>query len=255
MIPANRHQIILERIEKLGSVRTIDIAEQLGVTDETIRRDFEKLERENHLQRTHGGAISTQQFNIKDRSFEERSIQNIEAKRRIATQAEKLIQPGDRIFIDASSTSLQLAATISNTPNLTVITNSALVIGELTAHKDIDLILTGGILDRQSQSYTGPATIATLRRYRIDKAFFSGNGIDEIRGVSEVNEAQAHIKDFVIPRSGNVIFLADPTKFGTSSTYFFAQCDQIDTIVTSKEASHPLLDSLEEKGMQIIYAD
>lgn len=254
MIAANRHQVILDLIEREGSVRTVDLAQQLSVTDETIRRDLEKLEKEDRLQRSHGGAVASQHLN-KDRSFEERSIQNIDPKRQISRAAAELIQPGDRIFIDASSTALQLTGHPSKLAGTTVITNSALVLAELRPYPEIDMVITGGVLDRQSHSFVGPATIATLRRYRIDKAFFSGNGIDEIRGISEVNEAQAHIKDFVIPRCANAIFLADPTKLGASSTYFFAQCEQINTFVTTRDAEHPLLATLEEKGTQIIYAD
>ncbi len=254
MIAANRHQVILDLLEKEGSVRTVDLAQQLEVTDETIRRDLEKLEKEDRLQRTHGGAVASQHLN-KDRSFEERSIQNIDPKQRISKIAAELIQQGDRIFIDASSTALQLTSHPSKFAGTTVITNSSLVATELARYPEIELILAGGVLDRQSHSFIGPATIATLRRYRVDKAFFSGNGVDEMRGISEVNEAQAHIKDFVIPRCANAILLADPTKLGASSTYFFAQCEQINTIVTTKDAEHPLLTTLEKMGTQIVYAD
>jgi DeoR family transcriptional regulator, L-fucose operon activator len=253
MLAVNRHQLILDLIEKNGSVRTIDLAQQLNVTDETIRRDLEKLEKDNLVQRTHGGAIKTQYF-VKDRSFEERNIQHINEKQRIATEALKLIEPKDRIFFDASSTVLQLVRQIPNMP-LVVMTNSVLVASELEKHEDIEVIFSGGTLDRQSKSYVGPAAIATLRRFRIDKVFFSGNGIDGLRGISEINEAQAYIKEMVIPRSGSVIYLADPSKLGINSTYFFARCEELDTLVTCKEANHPLLNKLEEEGVEIRFAE
>lgn len=254
MIAANRHQVIIDLLLNEGSVRTVDLAQRLDVTDETIRRDLEKLEKEDRLQRTHGGAVASRHLNM-DRSFEERSIQNIDPKQRISKAAAELIEPGDRVFIDASSTALQLTSHPDSFAGTTVITNSALVASELTPYPEIELILAGGVLDRQSHSFIGPATIATLRRYRVDKAFFSGNGVDQLRGISEINEAQAHIKDFVIPRCANAILLADPTKLGASSTYFFAQCEQVNTFVTTRDAEHPLLSTLEEKGAQIIYAD
>lgn len=253
MIAATRHQAILELIEKEGGVRTIELAQRLKVTDETIRRDLEKLEKEDLLRRTHGGAVAAESP-IQDRSFEERSIQNIDFKRRISKAASQIVRPGDRIFIDASSTALQLATHPISLSGSTVITNSALVLNELSNYSEIEVILSGGVLDRQSHSFIGPAAIATLRRYRIDKAFFSGNGIDEIRGVSEVNEAQAHIKDFVLHRCAHPILLADPTKLGAASDYFFAQCEQIHTLVTTSEAEHPLLTSLDSKGTKIVYA-
>ncbi len=253
MLAANRHQLILDLLESSGSVRTIDLAQQLKVTDETIRRDLEKLEKDNLVQRTHGGAMKVQGI-IKDRSFEERRVQNIEAKKRIALEAVKLLEPGDRIFVDASSTALQMVRLIPNM-ELVVMTNSSLVAQELTKHSDIEIIHSGGVLDRQSQSYIGPAAIATISRFRIDKVFFSGNGIDELHGISEVNEAQAYTKEMIIPRSASAIFLADPSKFGVNSTYFFAQCADIDTMVTCKEIDHPLLEQLENMGVDIRLAD
>lgn len=253
MLALNRHKMILNSIEEHGSVRTIDIAQQLNVTDETIRRDLEKLEKDNLIQRTHGGAIKTQYF-VKDRSFEERNIQNIGEKQRIARVAVEQIIKGDRIFLDASSTALQLARILPNM-DLTVMTTSSLVAGELEKHEQIEIILSGGNFDRQSKSYTGPAAIATLRRFRIDKVFFSGNGIDVLRGISEINEAQAYIKEMMIPRAGSVIYLADPSKLGVNSTYFFARCEEIDTLITCKEANHPLLDTLNNEGVSILYAE
>jgi len=256
MLAADRHKLILSLLEETGSVRTVDLAQQLNVTDETIRRDLEKLEKDNLVQRTHGGAIKAQGL-IKDRSFEERRIQNIDAKQRIAKAAIKLIQPGDRIFIDASSTALQFAKLLPSLDimELVVMTNSALVAQELATQVHIEVIHSGGVLDRQSQSYVGPAAIATMRRFRVDKVFFSGNGIDELRGISEINEAQAYIKEMIIPRSGSAILLADPSKFGVNSTYFFARCEEIDTLVTCREADHPLLEALSEEGVDIRFAD
>ena len=253
MLAANRHQFILDQLELSGSVRTIDLAQQLEVTDETIRRDLEKLEKDNLLQRSHGGAIKLQGL-LRDRSFEERRVQNIEAKKRIAREAVNLLEPGDRIFVDASSTAMQFVKLIPNM-ELVVMTNSSLVAQELSQKTEIELLHSGGRLDRQSQSYVGPAAIATMRRFRIDKVFFSGNGVDGLRGISEVNEAQAYIKEMVIPRSSSVIFLADPSKLGVNSTYFFARCEEIDTLVTCREVDHPLIEHLQEEGIDIRYAD
>ena len=252
MLAANRHAFILEHLRKNGSVRTVDLSSQLSVTDETIRRDLEKLERDSLLQRTHGGAIPTEHRKI-ERPFEERSIENIEAKKRIARAAVAQIESGDRIYLDASSTALQLTPLLANL-KLTVLTHSGIVANALEQYADITLILAGGYLDRRSRSYYGPATIAALKRYRVDKAFLSGNGINRIQGLSETNEDQAQIKETIIPRSGHVFFLSDPSKLGVTSNYFFAQCDEIDTLVTTSEANHPILEKLETEGIRIIEA-
>ena len=253
MLAATRHQFILKAIEATGSVRTMDLAQQLEVADETIRRDLEKLERENLVQRTHGGAIKTE-FHVRDRSFDERKIQRIEEKRRIGREAARLVRAGDRIFLDASSTALQMIPHLPD-EEIVVMTNSSLVAAALQPRRQVELILTGGVFDRQTQSYVGPAAIATLRRFRIDKLFFSGNGIDEIRGISEINEAQAYIKEMILPRTGSVYFLADPSKLGVTSTYFFARMEELDALITCQEAEHPILPLLTRAGVEILLAD
>lgn len=253
MLAATRHQLILKAVEATGSVRTVDLAQQLDVTDETIRRDLEILERKNLVQRTHGGAIKIE-FHIKDRSYEERSIQRIAEKKRIGREAARLVRAGDRVFLDASSTALQMVPHLPD-EEIVVMTHSSLVAAALQARPKVELILTGGVFDRQTQSYVGPAAIATLRRFRIDKLFFSGNGIDEIRGISEINEAQAYIKEMLLPRVGSACFLADPSKLGVTSTYFFARMEELDEMITCKEADHPILPLLTRAGVEILFAD
>ena len=253
MLAATRHRYILDSIDATGSVRTVDLAQQFDVTDETIRRDLEKLERENLVQRTHGGAIKVE-TRVRDRSFEERNIQRIGEKKRIGREAARRVNSGDRIFLDASSTALQMVPYLPDA-GIVVMTNSSLVAAALQPRQEIELILTGGVFDRQTQSYTGPAAIATLRRFRIDKLFFSGNGIDEVRGISEINEAQAYIKEMMLPRAGTAIFLADPSKLGVTATYFFTRMEEIDLMITCKEADHPILPIMTEAGVEIHFAD
>ncbi|MCG8526874.1 MAG: DeoR/GlpR family DNA-binding transcription regulator [Opitutales bacterium] len=249
MLPAERHREIISQLDQKGSIRTIDIAKSLNVTDETIRRDLEKLEKDGLIQRTHGGAVQIQRP-VKDWPFEDRVIQNIDLKKEIAREAVNLIKPNDRIFVDASSTALQMAQYLWNI-NLTVLTNSHLFATALFEKPNIEVLMTGGRFDPQSKSYVGPAAMATIRRYRIDKFFFSGNGIDVDRGVSEINESQAYIKETIIRRTGTSIFLADQSKLGAASSYFFASAQEVDVLITNTEADHPILETLKAEGTDI----
>src|SRR5690606_29055145 len=189
MLALERHRQILELLDRHGSVRTVDLADRLQVTNETIRRDLERLEAEGMLKRAHGGAIRTSAIDIRERSFDERNVENLEAKQAIAQAAVNLVEAGDSIFVDASSTALQLVLALGDLP-LRLITHS-LYVAEVLRHKaNIELIMVGGRLDRTSRAFLGPETILALQRYRVDKAFCSGNGIEPGLGASEINEDQ-----------------------------------------------------------------
>jgi len=244
-LPQQRHARILEILEAEGAVRTSDLAESFQVTDETIRRDLEYLHRERLLIRTHGGAIALGHPG-RDLSLREREVRNLSLKERIAREATRLLRPGDVVFIDASSTALQLARNLSEM-ELTVVTNAHRVIGDLSGNSTVRLIGTGGLFDPNSQSYVGPIVEYTARRFHFNWFFFSGNGIDLERGVSESNEAQANFKAEVRCLSERSVLLADSTKIGHRSSYFFCPLDAIDLWILDDGADTDGLIKFHEK--------
>ncbi len=229
-LPPQRHVRILEVLREEGAVRTSDLADIFEVTDETIRRDLEQLHRERLLVRTHGGAIGLEHPG-RELSLGEREIRNLELKERIAKEASKLVRPGDVLFIDASSTALQLTRFLPEM-DLTVVTNAHRVISDLAGRSAIRLIGTGGQFDPRSQSYVGPIVEYTSRRFHLNWFFFSGNGMDAVRGVSESNEAQANFKGEVRSLAERSVLLADSTKVGQKSSYFFCPPEAIDLWIT-----------------------
>ena len=153
MLAAERHHQILEALKERGSLRTKEVASDLDVTDETIRKDFELLEHQGLLVRSHGGAIPSKRV-IRELSLTERQLINREAKSAIAKAAAQRIQPGETIFIDASSTALTITQYLPSFHH-TVITNAHDVVGALADVENIDLICTGGLLERRSRSMIG----------------------------------------------------------------------------------------------------
>jgi DeoR/GlpR family transcriptional regulator of sugar metabolism len=226
MLAAERHHQILEALKERGSLRTKEVASDLDVTDETIRKDFELLE--------HQGLL-------------------VRAKSAIAKAAAQRIQPGETIFIDASSTALTITQYLPSFHH-TVITNAHDVVGALADVENIDLICTGGLLERRSRSMIGLVAERTLHRYNIHRMFFSGNGLDLERGVSEGNSRQAAFKEHVIAAAEDVCLLADDSKIGARSAFFFAQCSQLTSLVTTKKADPSILESLNNMGVEIIKA-
>ncbi len=252
MLAAERHHRILETLQTRGSVRTKEIATALDVTDETIRKDFETLERQGLLVRSHGGAIPPKRV-IRELSLNERQNINREAKNAIAKAAAKRIQPNETVFIGASSTALTITRYLPQFP-VTVITNSHDVISALAGAENVELISTGGLFEPRSRSLIGLAAEKTLLRYNIHRMFFSGNGLDLKRGVSESNPRQAAFKEHVIAAAEDVCFLADDSKIGQRSSFFFAECRDLTSLVTTKEADPAILESLGNMGIEIITA-
>mgnify|MGYP006275678691 CR=1 FL=1 len=234
MIPRQRHDRILELLDGAGAVRTVDLANRFSVTDETIRRDLEALHAEGRLVRTHGGAISTRHPG-RSVGIREREIRNLERKTRIAAAAERFLRPRDVIYLDGSSTALQFARIIPAL-DLTVLTNAHKVIEVLKGKEGIEVIGTGGRFDALNDCYGGAMACQAFTRYRIQTAFFSGNGIDLKRGISESAEEQADLKAFALRFVERAVFLADSTKIGLRSTYFFSGLERIDAWITDDGA-------------------
>lgn len=156
MLVAERYEKIVEWVDAQGSMRVTELSERCGVTEETIRRDLDKLEQAGRLRRSHGGAVSVK---YKDElqseiPYPERAVAHAEEKRRIAEEAVKLVEPGDRIALDASTTAWYMAAGLPNIP-LTVLTNSIKVAAELSTKEQIRVIATGGQLASKSLSLSG----------------------------------------------------------------------------------------------------
>ncbi len=249
MLVQERYDKIVQLVNERGSIRVTELSELCQVTEETIRRDLDRLEQAGRLRRSHGGAVS-----VKDQQPEipyfEREITHADEKKRIAEEAVKMIQPKDRILLDASSTAWYMAASMPDIP-LTVLTNSIKVAMELSSKEKIEVISTGGILASRSLSYVGPLAERSLDAYHVDKAFFSCKGVHLERGISESNELQARIKHKMVGMADQVILLADSSKFGVQAFTHVADLSDVDTIITDGRLSPELLLQLKEKQIFI----
>lgn len=250
MIPRQRHEKILSLLDHEGAVRTVDLAKRFSVTDETIRRDLEFLHGESRVVRTHGGAISISHPG-RSVGIREREVRNLQMKQQIARAAEQFLQPRDVIYIDGSSTALEFAKIIPSL-DLTVLTNAHGVIDTLKGREGIEIIGTGGKFDSLNDCYGGAMASRSLTRYRINTAFFSGNGIDLKRGVSESDEEQADLKAFALRYVERAVFLADATKINLKSTYFFASLDRIDAWITDSSATEASLKPFRQRVRSIV---
>lgn len=247
VLATDRRRRILSLLAESGSLRTVEVAALLGVTDETARKDFEQLEGEGRLVRVHGGV--TRPARARDElPWSERQLVRRAEKRAIARLAARRVQAGETLFLDASSTVLTLCEFLPEVP-LTILTNAHNVFTALEHRTGLDLVCTGGHYDPPSRSYIGPLAEDGLRRYHVDRMFFSGNGLDLARGVSESNARQAHFKERVIPCAAEAVLLADHSKLGVKSSFFFAPTARLSLLVTDAAADPAFLASLHQAGV------
>lgn len=252
MLPAERQAAILRRIEIEGVVRTLGLARDFGVTDETIRKDIQELAAARKILRIHGGATRATDTRH-DLPLPERTSLNRLEKAAVAREACKLIQPRDTVFFDASSTVLMMADYLADQP-VTVLTNAHHVVVALGGRPHCDLICTGGAYEERSRSYVGPIAEEALKRFVIRWMFVGVDGLHSRRGASEVNPGQAILKERVIPRAENVCVVCDHTKLERTSPFLFAQLDQLDVLVTDERAPADALRRFEDQGVRIILA-
>ncbi|MCM3440476.1 DeoR/GlpR family DNA-binding transcription regulator [Metabacillus halosaccharovorans] len=249
MLVAERHKKIVEVVNEKLSVRVTELSKIFQVTEETIRRDLEKLEKENLLRRSHGGAVS-----IKDEqsevSYAEREITNAAEKRSIAIEAVKLIQPGDQIVLDASTTAWYMAKEMPDLP-LTVLTNSIKVAIELSKKEQVKVISTGGMLQPKSLSYVGPLAERSLNMYHVNQAFLSCKGVHVEAGLSDSNEWQALLKRQMMSIADKTILMADSTKFGVRTFAQITDIQRIGHVITDDHIDESFCRALEEKGVQV----
>lgn len=249
MLVAERYEKIVQLVNEKGSIRVSELSELCKVTEETIRRDLDRLEEAGRLRRSHGGAVSVKEEQP-EIPFSEREIMHAEEKRRIAEAAIQLIRPKDRILLDASSTAWYMASKLPDVP-LTVLTNSIRVATELSTKDKIDVISTGGLLVQRSLSFVGPLAERSLDTYYVDKVFLSCKGVHLQRGVSESNELQARIKQKMVEIADEVILLADSSKFGQQALTHVTDLSRVNTIVTDQGIHEDILAGLKERSITV----
>ncbi|MEM7577130.1 MAG: DeoR/GlpR family DNA-binding transcription regulator [Planctomycetota bacterium] len=260
MLASQRHLEILERVAQRGAARVAELARQLDVAEETIRRDLKLLANRGALVRTHGGALpkTTQGLAVDQpahaRSFSQRSVEHAGAKQAIAERALDWIRPGMVVALDASSTAVELAKVLPDRP-LTVVTNGLPACNLLGERSQIEVVCTGGVLDAAAQAFTGLPAEDAVGRFNIELCFCSCMGIDPKRGMSEVDVPQASIKLRMIESASRTVLLADDSKFGVSSHVFTASAAAVDTLITNvsdRPEVTAVIESLSRDGLEVV---
>jgi DeoR/GlpR family transcriptional regulator of sugar metabolism len=254
MIPAERRRRILSMTRVAGVVSTQSLAEDLEVSEITIRRDLKEMADEGLLVRTRGGA-SMRDSVAREMSYLEKTAEAHEEKEAIAAKAAGFVEVGDSIILGPGTSTLALANEIKMIPELTVVTNSLLVIDALIHVSNIQVEATAGSLRRSIRALVGPLTEDSLRSLRVDKVFMSGNGISRERGLTTPEVTVAASDRALAAAGARRYVLADHTKIGKETMWQTIGVEDIDVLITDSKADKAELDALRREGVEVVTAD
>jgi DeoR/GlpR family transcriptional regulator of sugar metabolism len=254
-VAEQRRSDIIEELARQRLVRISDLSKRFGVSEVSIRRDLERLEKLGMLKRVHGGAVAPPST-ITAMAGGSPVPKVSPAKERIGLAAAQLIRPGDRLILDSGTTVQQVARNISGdlltTGNLTIITSSLPIVGELGAWKSIHLLLLGGIYLPEWQVVVGPQTIENLANLHADKVFLGADGMTLAHGVTTSNVLEAEVDRAMIKASSEVILVADSSKIGGIGLTTILPIDQVHKLITDEAAPPAFISALRDAGMEVI---
>ncbi|MBS6397646.1 MAG: DeoR/GlpR transcriptional regulator [Clostridiales bacterium] len=250
-----------ERLEQIMQIMRIDgkavvtdLSSQFGVTPETIRRDLEKLEKNQKLTRTHGGAVLKESGDSEKISFLKREKTNVEEKRKIAQLAAKLVPVNASIGCDASSTALELLYALKERSDILVLTNSAKAICEME-HSKFELLSSGGYVNRQSYSFQGGTARNMIQEYHLEQVFMGCRGIGRDGGIFDSHELEIEMKKALLEQGSRIILLADHTKFGSVGFTKLGDIRQMDIVITDRRPSDEWMALFEENHVELLYEE
>jgi len=232
MLKEERHQYILTQISKNNRIYVTALSMELGVSDDTLRRDLAELDDKGLLTKVHGGAIAKSGISIQ---FTERLHTAISIKQRIAAKVIPMFKAGDVILMDGGTTNLEVARQIPQDIELTIFTNSFPIVSELFNHPRIDLNFLGGKVFQASRVTVGLPVYQLLQTITPDWVVLGISDIHPEKGLTCPDREEAMIKRAMIERGVKIIILADSYKLDTARTYRVASLGDIDYIVTEDD--------------------
>lgn len=245
---AQRHQFILEKLKEKGWIGVDEISRDLNVSEVTIRKDLKYLESKRFLSRNHGGAsilnsiITDKHIDVKEKQFKEE-------KERIAKEANKLLDPDDKIIIASGTTLLAFANEIRTQVGLTVITSSVKVSLALCYDPNIEVIQLGGSIRKNSVSVVGYYATNILESVSCNKLFIGVDGLDLEYGLTTSTLNEALINQQMIDAAQEIIVLTDSSKFDKRGFCKICEISKVHRIITDSNVSKHMVDRLSEQGI------
>ena len=255
LFAALRQQRIVEELARTGRVEAALLADELGVSTESIRKDLTALQRRGLLQRVHGGAIarSTPAANTADAAGEpsdDKLTAFAREKAAIAEVAMAYVPTGGSVLLDAGSTTARVAARLPNRA-LTVATTSLSLALTIAQRAQITVHCLGGLVRPPGMAGVGQVPLDALSKLNVDVAFLSTSALSLERGLTTADEQEAMVKTHMLPVARRRILLADSSKFGRESLWRHAELADLDLVITDARISASDRQALERAGVAV----
>ena len=251
MLSEERRRKILDLVQRDGRVVVTDLARRFSTSLITIRKDLKHLHQQGRIERAHGGALPLDAAALRDPSLHEKERMHRKEKLRVAAAAAQLVQPGHVIILDSGTTSTAVARATKHIPNLTVITNAVNIAAEL-AGTDVEVILTGGVLRKNSFSLVGPRAEDSLRHITADLLFLAVDGFDIAYGLTTPNLLEARVNRVMMESAKATVVVCDSSKFGRRSLSLIAPTSAVQQAITDNKIFSRHLRGLREAGVKVI---
>jgi DeoR/GlpR family transcriptional regulator of sugar metabolism len=252
LIPAQRRQLIQEYLASHKIASIADLSEVVETSEATVRRDLEWLENQGLLERTYGGAILNQRYNLES-AYEQRASSFPEEKRLIGEHAASLIEDGDIVFINSGTTTAQIFHHIRMDANITVFTNNTIAAFEIGNNYAFEIVLLGGTLNSKVNAVTGSFTVSNLSQIYADRTFIGVDGISQKFGCTVPTGPEAEIVRMMIARTRGLVAVAtDHSKWGVVSNFEVAKVDQIDKLITDNGIDASAYDAMVSQSVDVI---
>ena len=251
MLTSQRKKHLLSLLKQDGQIVAKSLSEQLGVSEDTIRRDLRELAKDGLLQRVHGGALPASPAMA---VFAERRQISSEAKTAIGRAAAALVQPGQVVLIDGGTTAVQLVRHLPLDLKATVVTHSPSIAVELVEHPQIEVVMIGGRLFKHSIVAVGAAAIEAIGRVRADLYFMGVCSLHPEAGISTGDFEEACVKRALSEAAGQTVVLASPEKLDTASPFQIMPLDRVNRIVVNREVAKGLIAPYKKLGIAVSLA-
>jgi DeoR family transcriptional regulator of aga operon len=254
-----RWNTLLELLTNSGRVTVEDAAERLGVSQATIRRDFDQLAQQQMITRTRGGAVANGVSY--DLPLRYKTAKHSAEKQRIGAAAAALVSPGMVVAINGGTTTTEVARALAVRPELssspddaqlTVVTNALNIANELLVRSRMKIVVTGGVVRPQSFELVGPLAGGILREVTLDIALLGVDALDVTLGAAAHHEGEAAMNNLMVARARRVVIIADSSKLGMHAFARICPIERIDTLVTDAGASDAMIGEFEAVGLTVV---
>jgi DeoR family transcriptional regulator of aga operon len=250
MLSEERRRAILELLQEDGRLLVRDLAKRYHTSLITIRKDLEFLHHQGHLERTHGGALPVKSGALIDSSLQEKERLHRHEKTRIAAAAGRMVGNGQVIILDSGTTTTAIARSCRQLKNLTIITNAINIAAEL-ADSPVEVILTGGVLRKNSFSLVGPLAEESLRKLSADLLFLAVDGFDVQYGLTTPNILEARVNRAMAEAARRTVVVCDASKFGRRSLSLILPTSAVHETISDKGIPKRDLKALREANIEV----